>query len=456
MKNCTATPGGRVNGTELLPFRSILFMALATLTAQVAAAQTPFEVLYSFRGYGVADGAEPRGAVTISKDGALYGTTYAGGTYGKGTVFELTPATGASWNETVIYSFSGVPDGAFPIAGLTFGSGGILYGATPQGGTLSGTIFQLVPPSTAGGAWTETVLYTFDSSSLGQNRIPDGTVLVGPNGTLFTTARGSGNGTAVALTPPVTPGGSWTGAVIYTFGFAVGSFPLAGMVLEGGAFFGTDYFGVDLSCPSGGCGAVYELTPPATQGGAWTETTIHSFTGPPADGAGSAAALAVGPGGVLYGTTIWGGSGTPCYFPIGPGCGTVFQLTPPAAPGGAWTESVIHSFTGLNGDGAFPMASVVVDKNGIIYGTTQYGGSATSGSPCTFTNVSGCGTVFELMPPAAPGGAWTEKILHSFSGRHGDGSQPLAGLALSSTGVLYGTTSKGGTPGGGTVFAIKP
>src|SRR5579863_10364105 len=134
MTNCNATPGGRVAGTGFPPFRSILFMVLATLTVQVASAQTAFEVLYSFRGYGVADGAEPHGAVTISKDGALYGTTYAGGTYGKGTVFELTPATGTSWNETVIHNFSGLPDGAFPIAGLTFGSSGILYGTTPQGG----------------------------------------------------------------------------------------------------------------------------------------------------------------------------------------------------------------------------------------------------------------------------------------------------------------------------------
>jgi hypothetical protein len=204
---------------------------------------------------------------------------------------------------------------------------------------------------------------------------------------------------------------------------------------------------------------VYELTPPATQGGAWAETTIHTFTGPPSDGGGSEAALAEGPDGVLYGTTYYGGSGTPCDFSpylSGSGCGTVFQLTPPTAPGGAWTESVIYNFTGLNGDGGYPSSSVVVGKNGVLYGTTQYGGGSTSASPCSSAGVSGCGTAFQLTPPSAPGGAWTETILHSFTGQDGDGSTPLAGLALSSTGVLYGTTSAGGTAGNGTVFAIVP
>lgn len=189
--------------------------------------------------------------------------------------------------------------------------------------------------------------------------------------------------------------------------------------------------------------------------GAWTETTIHTFGSVSGDGGGPQAALTIAPGGALYGTTFFGGSGTPCLFPGG-GCGTVFQLTPPAAPGGTWTEAVLYSFEGLNGDGAYPSANLVLGINGVLYGTTQYGGSATSGSPCTFYGVSGCGTVFELTPPAVPGGAWTEKVLHSFTGQHGDGAIPIAGLALGPSGVLYGTTSRGGAAGLGTVFAIKP
>ena len=118
---------------------------------------------------------------------------------------------------------------------------------------------------------------------------------------------------------------------------------------------------------------------------------------------------------------------------------------------------MLYNFTGLGGDGAYPVSSVVVGKNGALYGTTENGGRSTSGSPpCGYQEFAGCGTVFELTPPATPGGAWTERVLHSFSGEHGDGAMPAAGLALSATGVLYGTTSGGGASGEGTVFAVKP
>ena len=87
--------------------------------------------------------------------------------------------------------------------------------------------------------------------------------------------------------------------------------------------------------------------------------------------------LTVGPNGVLSGTTYYGGSGSSCTFNLinGGACGTVFQLTPPSAPSGSWTHTVIYNFTGMNGDGALPLASVVMGKNGELYGTTEYGGS---------------------------------------------------------------------------------
>jgi hypothetical protein len=164
---------------------------------------------------------------------------------------------------------------------------------------------------------------------------------------------------------------------------------------------------------------------------------------------------------VLYGTTFAGGSGT-CEFQYGPlnGCGTVFQLTPPAVAGGAWTETVIYNFTGLDGDGMYPSAGVVEGKDGVLYGTTEFGGSEVSGS-CIGYGIGGaygeigCGTVFQLTPQATPGGAWTETILHSFSGQHGAGSQPSS-LTMNADGVLFGPTPFGGTTDVGTIFAIEP
>jgi uncharacterized protein YceK len=280
--------------------------------------------------------------------------------------------------------------------------------------------------------------------------------LIGPGGTLYTTTQGSPFeegyilGLAIALVPPSTQGGDWTEYELFAFGGTAGvdgDSPQAGLVSEGGSLFGTTEYAGDPYCGPAGCGTVFELTPPANHASAWTETTIYTFGDRPGDGGGSLAALTVGPGGVLYGTTSIGGSST-CPRADGGavlGCGTVFQLTPPPAPGGAWTETIIYSFTGVNGDGAYPAASVVRGANGALYGTTEHGGSATSACPATYDVIAGCGTVFELTPPAVSGGNWTETVLHSFSDANGDGSIPVAGLALSSTGLLYGTTS-GGAP----------
>jgi hypothetical protein len=234
----------------------------------------------------------------------------------------------------------------------------------------------------------------------------------------------------------------------------VGWRPNSGLVDVGGSLFGTDYQGGNPICfYPGGCGEVYELTPPTVAGSDWTETTIHDFEGSP-DGEFPYAALTLGPGGVLYGTTPYGGSGSCPFVPYG-GCGTVFELTPPASPGGVWTESVIHSFTPADGDGAFPIAGVVPDQNGVIYGTTELGGGATADSPCDSYEILGCGIAFALTPPAAPGGPWTETILHTFTGQNGDGATPEGALALG-RGVIYGTTSTGGTAGQGTVFELVP
>jgi uncharacterized protein YceK len=294
------------------------------------------------------------------------------------------------------------------------------------------------------------VLYSFPSS-FDAPHTPLGGVFVGPTGAVYGTAFSNHyyevleGGTVFSLTPPGTPGGSWTERTLFDFwsDTALGMNPQASLVSAGGSFYGTTY-----DTNAGGCGSVYELSPPTSAGGAWTGTNIYNFDN--GGGCNSLAPVTVGPAGVLYGTTYDGGTGTVCI----PGCGTVFQLTPPAVAGGAWTEAVIYSFTGINGDGALPAAGVVLGENGVLYGTTTYGGNATSVCNNPYNLASGCGTVFQLTPPASPGGTWTETVLHSFTGPTGDGSAP--GPLTLGRGVLYGPTLTGGTAGKGTIFAVKP
>jgi uncharacterized repeat protein (TIGR03803 family) len=124
------------------------------------------------------------------------------------------------------------------------------------------------------------------------------------------------------------------------------------------------------------------LTPPVSPGGTWTADTLYSF-GADIEPFGG---VVVGIGGVLYGTTSDGGTGA-CFdeFGMNIGCGTVYSLTPPASPGGAWTYTVLYSFSGAS-DGDAPFAGLVIGPHGELYGTTSSGG--------TF----GYGTVFALTP----------------------------------------------------------
>jgi len=162
--------------------------------------------------------------------------------------------------------------------------------------------------------------------------------------------------------------------------------------------------------------------------------------------------LAIGGNGALYGVTQYGGAvgtgASGCLYGDGEGCGIVFELAPPAVASGSWTETQIYAFTGQNGDGAFPVAGLLIGTDGVLFGVTELGGNPA----CT----DGCGTVFKLTPPASAGDPWTETILHSFSGGH-DGAVPAGMLVFGRNGALYGTTFNGGnTTGGrhGTVFGL--
>ncbi len=204
-------------------------------------------------------------------------------------------------------------------------------------------------------------------------------------------------------------------------------------------------YGTTIEGGSAAGGIVFELVPPAVAGGVWTENILYTFTGLHGgpDGASPNGGLALANNGDLYGTTFTGGT----Y----PEHGTVFKLTPPAEPGASWKEAVLYRFKGKT-DGSNPAAGLLRTSNGMLYGTTVSGG----GGSCT---IIGCGTVFELTPPAVAGGPWKETVLHSFSGP--DGNSPQATLIRGSDGSLYGTTVKGGGSGCGgngcgTVFKLTP
>ena len=137
---------------------------------------------------------------------------------------------------------------------------------------------------------------------------------------------------------------------------------------------------------------------------------LYSFSG--SDGAYPQTSLIADKQGVLYGTTQGGGTG------ILINTGTVFKLTPPASGQTAWTHTVLYSFCSLSNcsDGWRPLAGLIADKQGVLYGTTALGGT---GVGVAGTCSSGCGTVFKLTPPANGQSNWTETVLYRFSGSDG-------------------------------------
>lgn len=182
----------------------------------------------------------------VDAHGNLYGTTKQGGSLGLGTVFELSPGSGGSWVESVLFNFGGTL-GAFPVAGLIFDASGNLYGTTTSGGTSGvGIVFELSPQSNGG--WTETVLFNFDGI--------DGSA----------------------------PSGNVT-------------------------FFGSpaNLYGTTSSGGASNAGTVFELTPPM-QGGTWIETDMHDFNPSSGDGSAPQAGVIFDASGNLYTTTTAGGT----------------------------------------------------------------------------------------------------------------------------------------------------
>jgi uncharacterized repeat protein (TIGR03803 family) len=384
--------------------------------------------LYSFAGGN--DPKLPYAGLIFDKAGNLYGTTEFGGTDNQGTVFEITPNSNGGWTESVLYNFTGSEDGGQPYGSLAFDSSGNLYGTTNFGGSTNcnlgcGTVFKLTPGS---GGWTESVLYTFTGGSDG--REPYARLLLDASGNLYgTTLLGgtigsvcsSGCGTVFKLTHGSS---GWTESVLYAFeGGADGASPYDGLAFDPtGNLYGTAYAG-----GASANGAIFKLTPGSSN---WTESVIHSFSGG-YDGTHPYGDLILDTTGNLYGTAYQGGH---------QGYGIVFQLQPNS--NGRWKEKLLHGFA--NTPAGNPVAGLVMDTAGNLYGTTMLGAVT---STCT----NGCGALFKLTP--STGGAWTYKVVHDF-GQGTDGYHPTGDLILDSTGNLYGTTQAGGAQGSGMVFQI--
>jgi|SRR5579863_5272291 len=247
----------------------------------------------------------------------------------------------------------------------------------------------------------------------------------------------------LALPPDVAAASS--AKIIYSFAGADGASPESDLIMDAaGNLYGTTYEG-GTGCNVYGCGTVFELI--RTQDG-WKHQVLYSFGGSQNDGTGPTAGLVLDSAGNLYGTT--GGGGYNCY---GGGCGTVFKLG--RNPHGGWTESILYSFTGSNGDGANPNTDLVFDSRGNLYGTTSFGGG--SGRGCFL----GCGIVFKLTPNQ--NGTWTESTIYVFAGAP-DGDYPASAVAMDVDGNIYGATAYGGTEtcaggpfrGCGSVYKLTP
>jgi hypothetical protein len=419
-------------------FFAILTLTVIAVLPPSLAAGAKEKILYRFTGK--KDGGSPSSSLTMDASGNLYGTTGLGGDLsqcsnnGCGTVFELKPSAKGQWQETVLYAFKGSSDGSYPGGNLVFDGSGNIYGTTSFGGTGTacnqgcGTVFELSPNKD--GTWTESILFSFQGEPDGAS--PEG-LTSDASGNLFGITPGSGNhnnGIAYELSPPRRKHSSWTEKVLYEFSNQDGTLNPVLVSDNRGNLYGT-YYVIDVQFCSFGCGAVFELK---HANGQWQETDLYDFLGG-GNGGQPAAGVIRDSKGNLYGTAAEGGNNF----------GIVFELGP---SGGKWKETMIYNFCSRNNcvDGAFPLAALVMDSNGVLYGTTAWGGGSVCGSTL-------CGVVFSL---AHTDGGWKETVLHAFRGGKSDGVEPVESLILDQKGNLYGTAGSSYGDGAGVVFEVTP
>jgi len=343
--------------------------------------------LHEFSG---SDGANPIAPVVEANDGNFYGTTIGGGDYDEGTVFRID----SSGNFESLYSFTGGDDGGDVSGGLIQAKDGFLYGTTFQGGTSnSGTAFK----TDLSGNLSTLYSFTGDTDGYGPMGLIQGTdgFFYGgtQNGGDFSCTAGPGSGCGTIF--KIDSDGDLQTLYTFTGGQDGAEMDEALFQANDGYFYGTSVFGGDPSCTVStytGCGTIFKID------SSGNFTLLHEFTGGPEGGVPFSSLIQVG-NGDFYGTAAAGGDPSCSVtasgenYPTYIGCGTVFQMD------SAGNVNALYSFQGSPNDGSNPFAAVVEGSDGYLYGTTRWGGTATS---CPYTDNGGCGTFFRVAGPSGP------------------------------------------------------
>jgi len=394
-------------------YRFFAALALAILLpASPSGAASKYKILHAF-GKGK-DGGGVFAGVTFDGKGNLYGTTWGGGAYGEGTVFELTSGSGGKWSERILHSFcqggSHCADGSLPASTPAFDPAGNFYG------TSNIASFELSPNRETGSGWSFSVIYENAGSS---------SFTIDGAGNLYGAGNAFSQGGSVW---ELTPGsGGWGLNELHIFcswhhcDDGMGA-PAPPVFDAAGNLYGTTKEGGVHNA-----GVAFELEYTA---GAWKEHVLHSFPAFQGDGYTIYAGVVLDSNGNIYGTTAQGGDNE---------AGTVFRLSP--QQNGQWKETILYDFPNGSPDGEGPAAGLVFDNAGNLYGTTTAGG-----------DICSCGVVFKLAPES---GQWKYTVLHRFTGA--DGWVPQASLIFDGGYKhLYGTTTEGGPGNYGVVFEITP
>jgi uncharacterized repeat protein (TIGR02543 family) len=357
-------------------------------------------------GFNTNNGANPYATPVFGPDGNLYGTTPSGGTNGVGVIYRIS----LNAQQATLHTFNSNLDGAYPVAGLTVGNDGNLYGvANAGGGNNQGTIFKV----TTNGLFT--TLYSFgmvtnDQGDALDGASPYGGLVLGRDGNFYgvtsyggitnegTVFQFSTNGTLTTLHSFTGDGTDDDGAYPYTAPLVEGA---------NGIFYGTTEIG-----GTNDDGIIFQITANGTF------TTLFEFDGN--NGSVPYSGLSFGTDGNLYGTTSETGTN---------GYGSVFQIT---------TDGILNTLFKFDGtNGFYPYGGVTIGLNNDLYGTTAYGGS------------KDYGIIFQITT----NGQLT--TLYSFTGKN-DGANPNSGVIRAANGDLYGTATYGGNKGGyGTIYRLR-